>query len=317
MLKELSIRNFRIFDTLDIEGLKRVNLIVGKNNTGKTTLLEALRLLAAKGNSTVVNHVLKNRGQFVPSWSESYDALYSVNSNVGEKALQINELEIVKQHNEDKPTNPEFRVTYRADFAAIFPFALNPSDTPDFPNDELIYIPFYSDNNILQKLWDKIALTPLEDEVVKMLKETIEPRLERIDVSGGVAKVKLENEEKPLPILALGDGVQRMLFIALALVNAKGKMLLIDELESGLHHSIQELLWKMIFQYAKSLEIQVFVTTHSKDTLRTFKYVSSEAANKNQGFLFRLQHNRKGKLEAIAYNQDRLEDALEMNLEIR
>jgi len=51
-------------------------LFAGKNNTGKTILLEALRILAAEGDPTVINHLLAQRGQFTPGWDESYDALY-------------------------------------------------------------------------------------------------------------------------------------------------------------------------------------------------------------------------------------------------
>ena len=43
MLTSFEITNFRTFSHLRIERLGRVNLIVGKNNVGKTTLLEALR----------------------------------------------------------------------------------------------------------------------------------------------------------------------------------------------------------------------------------------------------------------------------------
>ncbi|MBU6343583.1 MAG: AAA family ATPase, partial [Bacteroidetes bacterium] len=51
MITQLHIRNFRLFGSLDIDGLKRVNLFAGKNNTGKTYLLEAIRIWAANGDS--------------------------------------------------------------------------------------------------------------------------------------------------------------------------------------------------------------------------------------------------------------------------
>ena len=40
----IEIENFKTFDKLKIDGLKRVNLISGKNNLGKTAVLEAIRL---------------------------------------------------------------------------------------------------------------------------------------------------------------------------------------------------------------------------------------------------------------------------------
>jgi AAA15 family ATPase/GTPase len=201
---------------------------------------------------------------------------------------------------------------------------ISSSDTADFPNDSVIYIPFNYDINFMQKLWDKISLTPLEDAVLRIIKESIEPRLIRLDISSGTAKVRLEGESKPLPISVLGDGVQRVLFIALALVNAKheldgreGKIILIDELESGLHHSVQEKLWNLIFEYAKKWQIQFFITTHNQDTLNTFYYVANEVQNQDEAFLFRLQYSRTGKLEVIPYDVDRLENVLEMNIDIR
>lgn len=318
MLEKLSIRNFRLFEELEIEGFKRVNLIVGKNNTGKTTLLEAIRILEAKGHSTVVNNILKGRGQFTPSWDESYDALFSTNLLPVTRGLSINNMRITKNESDRK-----FKVFFEPS-KTNSAIALSSSDLTDFPHDQVINIPLINDYSILQKFWDKISLTPLEDTVVRIIKEAIEPRLIRLDISSGVAKIRLDGINKPLPLTVLGDGVQRVVLIALALVNAKnevegqeGKIVLIDELESGLHHSVQETLWQLIFEYAQKWNIQVFVTTHSRDTLRTFFYVASEEKNQGQGFFFRLQYNRKGKLEAIAYDQERLEDALEMNIEIR
>lgn len=45
MLENLHIQNFRLFRDFKIENLARVNLIVGKNNVGKSSLLEAISLL--------------------------------------------------------------------------------------------------------------------------------------------------------------------------------------------------------------------------------------------------------------------------------
>ena len=51
MLKRLQIRNFRGFNALEIDQLSGINLIAGKNNSGKTSLLEAIFLLAGGGNA--------------------------------------------------------------------------------------------------------------------------------------------------------------------------------------------------------------------------------------------------------------------------
>ena len=50
LLQAVRVRNFRGFDDLKVENMKRINLVVGRNNSGKTSLLEALFLLAGAGN---------------------------------------------------------------------------------------------------------------------------------------------------------------------------------------------------------------------------------------------------------------------------
>jgi len=50
MFRSLRIQNFRVFSNLEIDPLSRINLLTGQNNTGKTSVLEALFLLSAAGN---------------------------------------------------------------------------------------------------------------------------------------------------------------------------------------------------------------------------------------------------------------------------
>ena len=54
MLKSLRIRNYRVFKDIEVGGLERINLIAGKNNSGKTSLLEAIFLLSSGGNPKAV-----------------------------------------------------------------------------------------------------------------------------------------------------------------------------------------------------------------------------------------------------------------------
>ena len=57
----------------------------------------------------------------------------------------------------------------------------------------------------------------------------------------------------------------RMLGLAVALANAKGGILLVDEIDTGLHYSVMEDMWRMVSRRASALDVQVFATTHSKD----------------------------------------------------
>src|SRR5260370_11189125 len=62
MLRSFTIKNFRCFRELHIDSLERVNLIAGKNNTGKTALLEALRLHCDSSDSLLPTKINESRG---------------------------------------------------------------------------------------------------------------------------------------------------------------------------------------------------------------------------------------------------------------
>ncbi len=53
-ISTLEIRQFRALRHLKIEGLGRVNLMTGRNNTGKSSVLEALRILASDASPSVI-----------------------------------------------------------------------------------------------------------------------------------------------------------------------------------------------------------------------------------------------------------------------
>ena len=94
----------------------------------------------------------------------------------------------------------------------------------------------------------------------------------RISPTERRAIVQAEGHPQPVaPSLTFGDGMNRLFGIALSLANAEGGLLLVDEFENGLHYSVQLDVWRMIFGLSQKLNIQVFATTHSTDTVKAFQ----------------------------------------------
>ena len=77
---------------------------------------------------------------------------------------------------------------------------------------------------------------------------------------------------------AARSGLNRLFGIILSLVNAKDGLLLIDEVENGMHHSVQLDLWRVIFRLSRQLNIQVFATSHSWDSVEAFQKAAVSAA---------------------------------------
>ena len=346
MLDHLHIQNYRLFKDLKIDKLGQVNLIAGKNNTGKTALLEAIAL--CKSNINHINRLLSSfirlRGEFELPYNEVIDLFCDSRFRINKDEL-INDFKII----ENEFAIERIRVTFItfeiivqiSDFyilkdensSSLKVFNTKFTDLEIYSNstdsdnidknftdlsNSIVFLPFKTSFNI-GYLWGNVDLTPRKKEVIQIL-QIIEPKIIDIgiDITTRQPKILLDGDFQPTPIDRFGDGVSRLFRIALCLVNAKHKTLLIDEFEVGLHHSVQEQLWDIIFKYAKEWNIQVFVTTHSQDTVRAFSYISSKDEYKDMGQYMRLQPSRKtGEIEAVIYPQDSLENSLDLNLETR
>ncbi|MFD2571353.1 ATP/GTP-binding protein [Spirosoma soli] len=343
MLRSLEIRNYRNLRHLTIEKLGRVNLLVGKNNTGKTSVLEAIYLWANYGRLDAIYECIEARGGVFESISEdqysrsqalitslftnrSSDYIYdgvTIDINEGEtKSILRFNLRSFKKNLENISGEPKeklvFMIESNKQTNAIEPLSiLDPTQRSNYsfywPND--IKNQFVKSNEIdstnIGWLYDKIATTDLEDEVIgalKIIDESIIKLAFRVDPlsSKRYPVVRLEANATPVPLRSMGDGINRILAIILAMVNCENGYLLIDEFENGLHYSVQEKLWEIIFYLAERLNVQVFATTHSLDCVEAFSAILNNGKQaKEAGMMIRLE-NYEGNIEATVYDADEI-----------
>ena len=108
--------------------------------------------------------------------------------------------------------------------------------------------------------------------------------------------------------------MNRLFNIILALANVGNGILLVDEFENGMHYTVQLDAWRMIFQLASDLNIQVMATTHSSDCIASFKEAAKES--KEDGLLIRLgRHNDRTYI--VEYTEERLDIAVKQQIEVR
>ena len=316
MMDKLHIENYRLFNKLEIDGLKQINLITGKNNTGKSALLEAIRIYRTdmRNIPELFSHLIGLRNGFQERLEISLRSLINKREIIeagwiGNYSFDINEYKFllddmtIKIYN--KPENNE----------VYFNFSKTENNRP-YGNYQFIPSNTNFDNSYL---WDKVYLTKKESIVLDAMK-LILPYVDRIGVNASDKKARILEigNEEPIPLAEFGEGSTRLFTIALALVNAENSILLIDEVDIGLHHSVQLKLWNFIFQLAKELNVQVFATTHSYDAVDAFTQVSSKEEYADMGNYFRLQHRRDGQgIEAVNYTQKELEIATLGQIETR
>jgi AAA15 family ATPase/GTPase len=279
-----------------------MNLIVGKNNTGKTTLLEALRIWSS-------NNIL---GAAFSDACSSRNLQARISSLLPkEKLINHKDREIFFEFFDDD----KLGILRLKEQSTVISKKEKAYSTSFIPSSVV-------NNQKLMEQWHPIYNSPEEDLVIDALK-IIEPKVKKFGFTYGdsIPQVLLENDKKPMPIRSMGEGMTRTLQLIISAVQANEGILLIDEFENGLHYSIQEKIWKLLLTLSKQHNIQIFATTHSLDTVNSFRNVVLEQEEIDTGAIIRLGHSRLkanlGQIISTVYNQESLQKIEDMDLDIR
>ena len=338
MLRDLSVQNYRCFEDFKIDGLAGVNLFVGNNNTGKTSLLEAVYLLVSPDRERALALIVKNRVDHFLAASSKLS--YDFNSFFYERNIKDNihlisragkylhiAMRIQQNHfvaSQIYKTNLPGSDPKRLLDLSVSNSGVGTIEEHDNENANIVYkvifLPIKKiDFQVVSLMWDAIDLTPKEDKVIDALR-IIEPDIDRIGFSSNpqteAVRLKLKGQDSPVSLSSMGEGIHRILTIAMSLVTSENGVLLVDEIETGLHYEAQTDMWRLILETAKELNVQVFATTHSWDCIAAFQEALSQVEDKSIGKLFRLD-NKYGKLRAVEYDAEKLDVAVRNSIEVR
>jgi hypothetical protein len=156
-----------------------------------------------------------------------------------------------------------------------------------------------------------------QDILLKALK-IIEPRLRPLAIAlpGGVPMIHGDiGLIRALPLPLMGEGMARMASLILAISSTPNGIVLVDEIENGLHHSILTRMWQAIGEVAKQFNTQVFATTHSLECI----VAAHKAFTESGHYEFRVHRLERVKetIQAVTYDEESLEAAIETDLEVR
>jgi hypothetical protein len=166
--------------------------------------------------------------------------------------------------------------------------------------------------------FSRLEIANRHEAVVEALR-LIEPRLKRLTVvatRGGSVLYGDLGGGHLMPVPLMGDGMLRTLSIALAMVNSQGGLVLVDEVENGLHYSVLADLWRMIAQTARRLEVQVFAATHSDECIRALYEAVESLGCQEDLRLYRFDLTGDG-TRAVDYSADELSAAIASEQEVR
>lgn len=123
-------------------------------------------------------------------------------------------------------------------------------------------------------------------------------------------EVVLPNYDRPVPLKSLGDGAFRVYCISVALAGLNDGFLVVDEIENGLHHSIQQNFWQIMLKIAYDNNVQIFATTHSEHCAIEFAKAALESEN-SEGKLVRLDRDGET-IIPVLYSDENLKKASDL-----
>lgn len=373
-LEALEIRNFRAFDRLDVESLGRVNLFVGKNSTGKTTLLEAIRMYIEDNPLSTMYDILTDREEFdyrnanynaskyerdlELSFSSlfhgrpsifSEDALlsgryFAISGGPSTHTLRVG-FSLLNRIEDEEHSGVRFEladpdletftgteipgiVIEGSQRRRILPFDRRMLSSTirrrePLTTSDVVYLPSSGMPRVsLGYAWDSVALTEDEDLIVDALR-LIVPGIDKLvliespnDRSRRILMARIKGFSGPVPFKSLGEGATSLLGMFLSILRARNGALLVDEVASGIHYSVQEKLWTLVLEFSHRFNVQVFATTHSWDAVSGLAK-ASKSDMFSSAVMFRLERGEDGSARSVRFDSDELKIAARDRIEVR
>jgi AAA15 family ATPase/GTPase len=327
MLQNIHIQNFRCFEDFKAEGFERVNLIGGKNNSGKTCLLEGI--LALRNN----NHGIGSQMiEIAKLRNENFEDLIFQGLKNGLKyngtiKIMGNEYEGTSQKSGIINKISGSKYIYSTDVNKDLNTAWNILDLEVFYislSKCLPEIDFYH-------LFYKIENEDKTEEFINLLSKIDKSitKIRTIGEDGKIPKIKQHHNKTFIKLSSFGDAIKSIVRYLSPLISRmifdndkKGNyILLIDEIENGIHYTAYQEFWQKMFVLSKELNVQIFSTTHSLEMIQQFNKVAKEFEIENpedKGAYFEMVRDEKtNQIEAIKHSTNILEEELDMNLGIR
>ena len=340
MFDKIKIERFRGIRNASLEGFKQINLFFGKNNCGKSSLLESIFLASGLSNPLLPIHVNFMRGYNKSRLHDLKLDFYNLDStlpihiridneekrdlslslfelNLNNVSLNADDTNIISNRNEEKyglkfefqvnEKNFESQLRFEADVTRVLPKEYVESLRCTYLS------PKYDFNASIQGL--KNILQNKDEHFIVDGLQLIEPRVKDFIYTDNEMLVDV-GLEKRIPVNMMGDGARKIVSLLTAVYDCKDGALLVDEISNGFHYSVMGNLWKVLIDAAIRNNTQLFITTHDTDSIKGLRDAAIDKYN-DLVAAFKLLKTADDELKAYHYSLGSLDYSINQEIEVR
>ena len=287
---EVFIHQFRGLEEVTLKNVNRINILAGPNNSGKTSILEALFLLNHLNDIDAFFEMEMYRGKFIKELNANWLVKNFLNDVRIEGRFDNEKVSLdLKALNSDEDFDKSgYLKTFNLN--ALFGDRWFDSKAHIFEDKEsetfyqkkyilcpsIMTSPYRVNDRELRMAHDRAVENKDLDRTIEFIREHIDNSIEGIDMTsyGGMYRFLVNSSrfEKSIDITNYGEGLQRVFEIGLFFSYARNGVVLIDEFESAIHKSLLVDFSRFVQELAEEFNVQVFLTSHSKECIDAFIY---------------------------------------------
>lgn len=347
MFTDIEITGYRGISHCEITGLRQINLFFGKNNCGKSSVLESVFLLAGPSNPLLPIMMNSSRGisEFTPRAfalefhrPNPHNEIHISGKGDAPRTLKI---EMIKVNDNDIDltatdkietsqiakaygfattfTCGDSRTKFKSQILVDMEDTTRARRTTDERYQEKLIARFVSSRtpSNLEPEDYKIIVENKDEKTIIDILRIIDPRVIDIQLVGNDFLVDIGSDRR-LPVNVMGDGFFKIFNILLSIYYCSNGILIIDEIDNGFHFSVMKKLWEAIYRACEKLNVQLFTSTHSYDLIKAFSEAFAEddqtAAAAAAYKLIRMDDDE---IKSIRYDLQQLKYSLEQDIEMR
>lgn len=318
-IKNIEIKNFKLFKDFKAEGFGRVNLIGGKNNVGKTAFMEAVCVnVYAKDVGTITNvltspklarefleigykvRVSQEEMKKFLELANDYDSI----SNINSVKYSILDRDGVKEYN-FKYKNKNFNVNIND-----FSYERTKQDNIKF----ITQLGFTKSQ--LKQVFINVQKKDKEDILDKYINDFDSNVINFKIIGGDEPSAKVIDRDEYQEINEFGDGLKHYISIICSLYTCENGYLFVDEIDNGIHYTQLDKLWEIILTVSKEQNVQVFATTHSKECIESYARVAKRLEDYDVKYI-KLSKLKDGSIYAGVRDYDMLQYVIDDEHEVR